>query len=128
MTDIYSFVEARIDEEEHRLGEDSCIFDALRAVLDLHKNWPVLVTEEPKFEPPNFSDDFSPVSSHYTMQMTQKMRWLEGQEYVKVFGGDPPTTPMLRRIASMWSEHEDFNPSWELTREEYDKALGQQHL
>lgn len=132
--DIYDFIEARIAEA--RVGTEGMrlrgvhhlrsMFDAMEAVLDFHKNWPILVEGPMEVEPPNAFDDLEGKLNSYKMSFTKQYDFILGQEYMKLFGGEPPTTPMLRRIASIWSVHPDFKEEWALTREEFQKALGQQ--
>lgn len=130
--DIYDFIEARIAEA--RVGTEGMrlrgvhhlrsMFDAMEAVLDFHKNWPILI-EKPARVEPSFLDDFDAQISTYQMSFTREYNFILGQEYMKFFDAEPPTTPMLRRIASIWSAHPDFKEEWALTREEFQKALGQ---
>jgi len=83
---------------------------AARQVVEWHKNWPVLVETPPKFEA-NFANDYDPMTS-YTISASQKIAWLTQEEYVKRFGRQPPTAPLLRTMANHYSAHRDFNPDW----------------
>lgn len=82
-----------------------------RAIIEWHKNWPILVETPPKFEP-NFSDDYAANINQYTMHMSQEIAWLTQEEYVKRFGRQPPTAPLLKQMAQAYSDHPDFDESW----------------
>lgn len=131
--DIYDFVEARVAEarvgtEGMRLrgvGHLRSMFEAFEVVLDFHKNWPILIEKPAKIEP-SFLDDFDTQMDSYRMSFVQECNFLLGTEYMKIFDAEPPTTPMLRRMASIWGDHPDFKPEWALSREEFLRFLGQQ--
>lgn len=132
--DIYNFIEARIAEAREGtqgmrlrgIEHVNFMFDAIEAVLDFHKNWPVLVEKPAEIRKMESFKNITETLDSYRMEFVQEYDFLLGQEYMKIFGAEPPTTPMLRRIASIWASHPDFNPEWRLTREEFLKALGQQ--
>lgn len=78
----------------------------LKVVVEFHKNWPVLVTTKPELEMrPDDSDT-------WRYQLTQQMNWLTQEEYVKKFGTDPPTAPLLVKLLESWTHHPDYDPMW----------------
>lgn len=80
---------------------------SIRDILEWHKNWPVLVEGPPKYEQVRaFHPDFA------AYQISQQMEWITRQEYIRRFGEEPPTAPLLRKIACHFSWHEDFNEEW----------------
>lgn len=117
--DIYDFLDKRITEallecqyqDFPGIRSLVSVFVHIRGVLEFHKEWPILVETAPVFEP-NFADDFDASINQYTMSMSKQIKWMTEREYVKVFGSDAPTTPMLRRFASVWSDHPDFKEEW----------------
>lgn len=78
----------------------------LKAVVEWHKNWPVLVEEGPKFD--MMPDGFDTVQ----YKMSKRMAWLTQEEYVKVFGRQPPTATLIRRFLETFKTHPDFDPDW----------------
>lgn len=129
---IYDFLNARIDEAEKetkgmRLRGISTLhlfLESMRATLEIHKNWPVLVETEPVLDPPAMLDDVDKATNSYRVSITQRFDFIAGQRYLRLFGGEPPTTPMLRMWATQWKDHPDFQPEWHMTRIDYLKAIG----
>lgn len=80
---------------------------SLRDILEWHKSWPVLVEGPPKYEKVR---SFHPDIAAY--QISQQMEWITRQEYIRRFGEEPPTAPLLRKIASRFCWHEDFEEEW----------------
>lgn len=62
--------------------------EAKRAIIALHDEWPVLIESEPEV-------------------LTTR------REYVRRFGAEPMTTPMLRAMASVYADHPDYDPTWQ---------------
>jgi hypothetical protein len=81
---------------------------AKRAIIEQHKDWPVLVEKKPEFR----EDATDPQSMTY--RVTQEMVWLTEWEYVKRFGVEAPTAPMIRALAAVYSDHPDYNKDWAL--------------
>lgn len=76
-------------------------------IIQWHKEWPVFVHDEPKFErSPN------PEDNTLTLTMSQRMEWLTEQEYRKKFGTEPPTAPIIKKMAMAFAYHPDFNEEW----------------
>ena len=85
-------------------------YTAILNALVWHKNWPVLVEGPAKFETDPIEGDVN----HMSIRMTQQYVWTTQQEYIKHFGTQPPTAPLIRKWAQMWKDHPEFKPEWEL--------------
>lgn len=81
---------------------------AKRAIIEQHKDWPVLVEKKPEFR----EDSADPQSMAY--RVTQEMVWLTEREYVKRFGIEAPTTNMIRALAAVYKDHPDYQQEWNL--------------
>ena len=81
---------------------------AKRKIVELHSRWPVLVEGPMNFDPveTNFAID------NYALRVSKQVAWLTEQEYVKRFGVEPPTAPMLRALASVYADHPDYQEAW----------------
>lgn len=78
---------------------------AKRAIIKQHEEWPVLVEQPPEY---STSNDMSGVA----FRVTQQIAWLTEREYVRKFGTTAPTAPMIRTLASVYSDHPDYQPEW----------------
>lgn len=80
---------------------------AKRAIIKQHEAWPVRVSESvaPSFEATAGTEAI-------TLRMTQRMVWLTEREYVKRFGVEPPTAPMLLTLAAIYADHPDYQQRW----------------
>jgi hypothetical protein len=81
---------------------------AKRAIIEQHKDWPVLVEKKPEFR----ADATDPQSMAY--RVSQEMVWLTEREYVKRFGVEAPTTNMVRALAAVYADHPDYQQEWAL--------------
>jgi hypothetical protein len=81
---------------------------AKRAIIKQHEEWPVLVEGKPHTE--EVSNDLQSMA----YRMTREIAWLTEREYVKRFGVEPPTTPMLRALAAVYKDHADYDEDWAL--------------
>ncbi len=79
--------------------------EAKRAILKQHEEWPVLVEREPSLEQIDSLQGG-------IFRMTREIMWLTEREYVKRFGTAPPTAPMIRTMAAVYSGHPDYDPDW----------------
>jgi len=79
---------------------------AKRAIIEQHKDWPVLVERKPEFT--EASNDIHSM----TYRATQEMAWLTEREYVKRFGVEAPTTNMIRALAAVYADHPDYQQEW----------------
>lgn len=80
---------------------------AKRAIIECHKNWPVLIQTPPRMEPVNPTDPTT-----LTYRATQEIQWATQQQYIDRFGTEPPTAPMLEQLAAVYADHPDYNPAW----------------
>lgn len=82
---------------------------AKRRIVELHGAWPVLVEKPAEFESvrPEPDQDHSMI-----LRMTQQLGWFTQEQYRRKFGSEPPTAPILRELAAIWSEHPDYDESW----------------
>lgn len=121
--DINEFVTARLDESDVKLNalymvvgsgsvsrELASFIDFARSVVELHKNWPVMVTSptSPVVSVAEGSDFHNSLS--YKVAQTIEFRTQE--EYRKNFGYEPPTAPIMASLASCWKRHPDYQSSW----------------
>lgn len=128
---IYEFIEARIDETEkateglhvETIMHLRRMFNAMYAVLDMHKQWPFLIQGPVEFEPA-MTDDFHLHMNNIALKAKQNIDFLIHSTYVQRFGEEPPTTPMLRQLATVWASHSDFRDEWFFTKPEFDAAIG----
>lgn len=82
---------------------------AKRAIIKFHKQWPVLVEGPSKFDS-DAADGLDSIS----FKMSRQIMWATEQEYRNRFGDEPPTTPIMRAMASIYSDHEDYLPEWKV--------------
>lgn len=81
--------------------------EAKRAILDLHANWPVLVEGPTQIETAN-SDSIN----EFAMHASRRFAWTTEREYTRKFGTQPPTAPMVKALAAVYSDHPDYDPEW----------------
>lgn len=80
--------------------------EAKRRIVEFHKSWPVLVDSEPTFEA---DESYDP--SRMAFRMSKQIAWTTEQQYREHFGTEPPSSPIIRALASVYSEHPDYE-SW----------------
>lgn len=87
------------------------MLDSQEEMIKFHKNWPILVTEEPSI---SYDQPVMAWMETFQIQVHQKIEWLTNQEYIKRFGKQPPTAPMIRVMLVAYSGqgHPDFNEDW----------------
>lgn len=83
--------------------------DAKQAIIEFHKQWPVLVETSPQIEP-----DHTGGLDSIAFRMSRQIMWATEEEYRKRFGSEPPTTPMMKALASVYKDHPDFDPAWKV--------------
>lgn len=81
---------------------------AKRAVIEFHKQWPVLVEGPPKYE-----TDVTGLDA-VSFKMSRQIMWATEQEYRNRFGDEPPTTPIMRAMASVYSDHREYREEWKV--------------
>lgn len=112
MTEIEEFIEDRchdIERYAQQFEHDPWEFryiEIYRQILKWHQNWPILV------ETPTEFNEVSTEPDRIIFQMQKKFAWATTNEYIRAYGTDPPTAPILKIIANQWSEHPAFNQSW----------------
>lgn len=109
---IREFLLARVRETEApapwaRLTRLQATAAAIRQVIELHDAWPVLVESPPVFEQEPSTDP-----TQLTARLSQRISWETERSYREKFGSEPPTAPILRVLAGIWSDHPDFDPAW----------------
>lgn len=81
-----------------------------RRLVELAKDWPVMVTEK---EPEIFS--VNPLESgpnEMRYKISQRIEFMTRQEYVKKFGSGSPHSPALMALAYCWHMHPAYNSAW----------------
>lgn len=81
---------------------------AKREIIKQHEAWPVLVEQ-----PLEFTDRVDD-GNNVIFQASRKMAWLTEREYMKRFGVEPPTAPMIPTLAAVYSDHPDYQDEWSL--------------
>lgn len=81
---------------------------AKRAIIKQYEEWPVLVQGE--MEMRQVGEDLQSMS----FRASRQIAWLTNREYVKRFGTEPPTAPMIRTLAAVYADHPDYKPEWAL--------------
>ncbi|WP_310962133.1 DUF6221 family protein [Nocardioides terrisoli] len=81
--------------------------EAKRRIVELHKNWPVLIDQPVKLEPIVSSDP-----TQFAFRASQQIAWATEQEYRAKFGDEPPTAPMLAALAAVYADHPDYREEW----------------
>jgi hypothetical protein len=80
---------------------------AKRAIIKQHESWPVLVERKPS-ELETVAGGLGSI----TYRMTSEIAWLTTREYIKRFGTEPPTAPMILTLAAVYSDHPDYRQEW----------------
>jgi hypothetical protein len=78
-----------------------------RVVLRLHGSWPVLVTGPLESSILETED-----GTGHTFLVRQQIEWATNQEYVKKFGTEPPTTPMVDAMLALYSGRPGYREEW----------------
>lgn len=85
--------------------------EAKRAIIKQHEAWPVLVDEEPP--PPELLPRGTDLDS-LSIVVTRRIAWLTEREYVKRFGTEAPTGPMISALAAVYRDHPDYLQEWDV--------------
>lgn len=96
-------------EQTNHRGSPRVLADiaAKRKIVELHEQWPTLVESAPKLVRVDASDPDS-----VAFKMTQQIMWATEQEYRNRFGDEPPTSPIMRALVSVYADHPDFQETW----------------
>lgn len=82
---------------------------AKRAIIKQHEEWPVLVERQP-----SEIEQVAAWLNDFTYRMYREIAWLTTKEYIKRFGVEPPTAPMIATLAAVYKDHPDYDPEWAL--------------
>lgn len=110
---VEDFLLRRLDDMEAIGGYfmyGNNLVQMMREAVEWHKNWPVLVETEPKFT----AEYDTSVGNSFAVRYQHQMAWVTQQEYIKRFGSQPPTAPLLRKWANVWSRDPEFHEEWRL--------------
>lgn len=80
---------------------------AKRAVVEKHQQWPVLVECEP-----SEIERVEAGLNDFTYRVTREIAWMTTREYIKRFGTEPPTAPMVAALATVYATHPDYRQEW----------------
>lgn len=120
--DVRDFILARLADRERairfrsdamarELSRDS---QAIRDILDLHNKWVIALETPVKFEPEIRADELKemtyPDNIHFTA--SREILFVTEQQYRVRFQKEPPTAPMIRAIAAIWNDHQDYEEEW----------------
>jgi hypothetical protein len=111
IADMWSTDQIGRDQSEHIARHDparvlaECA--AKRAIIKQHEDWPVLVEGELEMEPA--SSDIQSMAYRATRQIA----WMTEQEYIKRFGVEPPTAPMVATLAAVYADHPEYRQEWQ---------------
>lgn len=81
-----------------------------RKVVELAQNWPILLQTEPTLTHKVEKDSLSTV----VFEMQAHYQFVLVNEYKRLFGEDPPTSPLLLEMAQIYSDHPIFKPEWKI--------------
>jgi len=109
----YLFEETYTNKEHERRESLRYMIYNLQFVLEWHDNWPVLV-EQPMPEITRISpnDEMRTSLNRYSYEISVRMAWFTQNQYLKFFGTEPPTAPILKHMAQHFQNHPHFNPAW----------------
>lgn len=108
-TDITDFIRERLAEDRIARRISKEWYESILEICKVHDEiWPVLTTEPPELQVVKTVDDFNTVA----YQMRQNIEWHTRDSYVKKFGTDPPTNPIVLSIARIWKTHDNFQLVW----------------
>lgn len=95
------------DRLAHRISIEWYL--AMLEILKIHDaTWQVLVQEPLALQKIETVADFNTVS----YQLRQNIEWHTRDSYIKRFGQDPPTNPIVLNLARIWKAHSDFQDKW----------------
>ncbi|UVF61174.1 hypothetical protein SEA_AOKA_51 [Arthrobacter phage Aoka] len=82
--------------------------EAKRAIIRQHEAWPVLVEQVDDFPQISPADGLQGIS----LAMGRRIAWLTEREYIRRFGVEAPTAPMIRTLAAVYRDHPDYLDEW----------------
>lgn len=108
-TAITDFIRERLAEDRLNRHIDEDYYHQILEICKVHDEvWPVLTQEPPELQTVRTVDDFNTVA----YQMRQNIEWHTRDSYVKRFGTDPPTNPIVLALARIWKTHDNFQLAW----------------
>jgi hypothetical protein len=112
---IIKFLEQCLYLEEHTSStpRELAEIQFKRKIIEHHNKWPVLIEEKPQFIP-NGPVHPGDISSDYSFTMMQRYMWVVEEDYRKMFGTEPPTAPIIKEMANLYSDYPGFNPEWKI--------------
>lgn len=108
---IEEFIQARVNEAWQADLMDIRTAEALLKIVAWHKNWPTVIEKPAEFTNTWRLGD----PNTMVMVMAQQMDFITHERYRELFGEEPPTAPILKILASIWSVHKDFQEEWLMT-------------
>jgi hypothetical protein len=113
---ITQFLWDRVHESQRKaensvLAEDHTkIAKVLELVLQWQNSWPILIEGPQDFEA-NL-EDHPDTMDRVVYRVTQQLEWLTAQAYIQRFGKEPPTSPLVKALAALWSDHPEYQQEW----------------
>ena len=108
-TEITDFIRERVTEDRLARRISKEWYESVLEICKVHDElWPVLTTEPPQLQKIETVEDFNTVS----FQLRQNVEWHTRDSYVKRFGTDPPTNPIVLSFARIWKTHDNFQLAW----------------
>jgi hypothetical protein len=109
VTEITDFIRERLAEDRlaRRVSED--YYNSMLEIIKIHDEiWPVLTQEPAELQKVETVADFHTVA----YQMRQNIEWHTRDSYIKRFGAEPPTNPIVLSFARIWKSHDSFQIIW----------------
>jgi hypothetical protein len=108
-TEITDFIRERLAEDRLKGFITQDYYNSMLEIVKVHDAiWPILTQEPPELQKVETVSDFHTVA----YQMRQNIEWHTRDSYVKRFGQDPPTNPIVLSLARIWKTHDNFQPAW----------------
>lgn len=109
MSEITQFIRERLAEDRLASRISAAYYLAMLEIVKVHDEiWPVLTTEPPALQKIETVSDFNTVA----FQLRQNIEWHTRDSYVKRFGAEAPTNPIVLSFARIWSDHPNFKSEW----------------
>lgn len=108
-TEITDFIRERAAEDRLARRVTKEWYEAVLEIVKLHDEiWPILTQEPPELQKVETVTDFNTVA----YQMRQNIEWHTRDSYMKRFGQEPPTNPIVLSFARIWKTHDNFQLVW----------------
>lgn len=106
----FAFIKTQTDNSVILMNYSNMVQNMFFA-LEWHDSFPVLVTDKPVFEVESGVNSIDDIN----YKMTQEVNWFTNQEYIKRFGSEPPTSPLILGWVQPYAWHPDFKEEWLLS-------------